>query len=812
MQGAEDNSRKRPASGVPEFGRRRETSSGNVSGTLSVGDHLFYCARLAHRQGDHTNRNEPTREALQLAVELSPTPMMLVNSAGTIVHANAPLAQLGGWSHAELIGRSVDSLVPERMRTRHAGLRAEFGAAPSPRLMGVGRELLLRRRDGSDAPVEIGLNPVRTRDESFVLASLVDLRPRRTAERRFEAAVNSSPSGMIMVDRAGAIVLVNREAARLFGYETEELAGRSIELLVPIRSRERHPEWRDGFARDPRSRPMGHGRELYGRRKDGTEVPVEIGLNPVEVEDGVFVLASIVDLTAKRAAERELSESRERFQLIVEGVTDYAIVMLDSGGHIASWNAGAERITGWTADEAIDRHVDLFATPEDSAAGLWREALRIAARDGRYEDETARSRRDGSRFVGHALLTPLADEGARVRGYALLLRDVTERRRLEEHLRQRQKLEAVGTLAGGVAHDFNNILAAVMSYAESLQRSLAGDDARAAEAREIARAAGRGRDLVQQLLDFSRPRARALEARPLGPSVEEAVRFLRSTLPSTIDLVVTIAPDTPAVFVDATQVQQIVTNLATNAAHAMKSNGRIEVATGLVQVDTTISERHPTLERGLHARLCVTDEGPGMPEDVRARVFEPFFTTKPSGEGTGLGLSVVHGIVQGHRGAIEVRSRPGAGTAIEILLPAAPAVTKAEAPAHEAPVAGRGERLLLVDDEPSLGRALAKLLEDYGFSVVFKHSASAALEAFAADPDGFSLVLTDFTMPGTNGLALARELARLRPSLPVLLMSGFPAGLTPESLRDTRVVEVLAKPMTAKELSTAVRRALDGAR
>jgi PAS domain S-box-containing protein len=750
-------------------------------------------------------------DLLHLVAGLSPTPMLVVDDSATILHANDQLAALSGWAIEDLVGRSVDILVPERLRTSHGRLRLAFQESAAPRPMGRGRNLTLLHRDGTEIPVEIGLNPVRAEHGLRVVASLVDLRPRRLAERRFVAAVESSPSGMIMVDGGGRIVLANREAERQFGYSREELIGRPLEMLVPMRSRTAHSGMRDAFQTAPSTRRMGAGRELFGLRKNGSEIPVEIGLNPVETDEGVLVLASIVDLSERRAAERELRETQERFRLLVEGVRDYAIAMLDPGGHVVSWNAGAERITGWKAEEVLHRNFSAFhpRDADDDEMGP-RATLLAAARDGRHEARGWRARKDGSRFLAHVLVTALHAEGEEPRGFALVMRDITRERQLEDQLRQAQKLEAVGTLAGGIAHDFNNILAMIMGYAEVLERRLEGDPERAEDARQILAAAERGRGLVQRLLTYSRPRAENEMPTSLRASVEETMTLVRAALPSTIEVVTRVNEDTPAVFADATQIQQILMNLVTNSAQAMEGGGRIEVDVEPVQVDTTLTARHAGLGQGLHARLRVRDTGGGMPDHVRERVFEPFYTTKPAGIGTGLGLAVVHGIVSGHQGAIEVQSAPGMGTTVEILLPAASDPHAELAAATGESPRGRGEHILVVDDEPQLAAVLGRQLESIGYRVTVHTSGPHALARLRDRVDDVDLVISDLTMPIVTGTMIAREVHALRPGLPVILASGYLEAAADPSSGTPGVTRVLTKPFRVALLAEVVRAALDG--
>jgi hypothetical protein len=493
-------------------------------------------------------------------------------------------------------------------------------------------------------------------------------------------AVELAPAGLLAVEASGTILLANREVERLFGYGREELVGQPVELLVPGRFRAGHPGLRAGFHEDPVARPMGAGRELFGLRKDGTEFPVEIGLNPIPVRGRLLIFASLVD--------------------------------------------------------------------------------------------------------------------------------VSQRQQLEEQLRQSQKLEAIGTIAGGIAHDFNNLLLSVVGHAE-LARANAGADARLREdLDQILKAAERGRDLVQRILTFSRQRQVSRVPLDLTRPLRDALRLLRASLPSTIEIRESLDPQTPPVLSDDTEVHQILMNLATNSGHAMKDGGRLDVRLTPFPIDEEFTRRHPEARPGLHARLTVEDDGEGMSLEVARRAFEPFYTTKPPGMGTGLGLSVIRGIVRGAGGIIELASTPGVGTRVDVFLPA---VESGPLQAGESVVRVGGPqpgRILLVDDEDVLAALQRRRLEDSGYQVTMHTSSEAALADFRARPEAFDLLITDNTMPRLTGMALARAIHALRPKLPVLMISGVLETDDPEVLRSRGITAVLQKPHTAQQLEDAVRSAL----
>ena len=625
--------------------------------------------------------------------------------------------------------------------------------------------------------------------------------PSASLRARFEMASGLSPAGMVMVDARGLIVAVNGRLAELLGYAEPELVGRSIDVLVPERSRDRHAGDREAFAASPSSRAMGAGRDLHALRKDGTEVPVEIALHSVSEPEGSFVIGTVVDISARKAVERALRESEERFRLLVDGVRDYAVVMLDPHGVIASWNAGAKRITGYSADEMVGRQIQAIYSDEDRSIGRPAQTLRLAAAEGRHETEGWRVRKDGSRFLAHTVMTAMLDENRRLRGFAKVLQDVTDQRRLEEQLRQAQKMEAIGTLAGGIAHDFNNILGAIVGYGEIVREGIGDGGATRDDVDQILRAAERGRQLVARIMTFSRRKEQVRAPTNLTEPVVEAIGLMRSSLPATIAITHAIDPATPPVLADATQIHQVVMNLATNAAHAMaEGGGSLTVTLAPFRADEPFMAAHPSLRRAVYARLTIADTGAGIPPDVLARVFDPFFTTKAPGAGTGLGLSVVHGIVEAHAGAIDVRSEPGQGTTFDVYCPGIEVEpAHAERPVASAP-RGAGQSVLVVDDEVVLTELARRQLERLGYRVTTFNSSPTALAAFERDPGGFDVVVTDNTMPQITGLGLAQRMVKVRPDVRIVLVTGLGEICPPEEMRAAGIRRLLVKPISGRVL------------
>ncbi len=509
-----------------------------------------------------------------------------------------------------------------------------------------------------------------------------------------------------------------------------------------------------------------------------------------------------------------LFTEEQRYRLLVESVADYAIYMLDRDGYVATWNPGAQRFKGYTAQEIIGKHFSRFYTDEDRAAGVPKQALEIAARDGRFEREGWRVRRDGSRFWAHVVIDPIRDADGSLLGFAKITRDHTERMEAQaaleqarEALFQSQKMQAVGQLTGGVAHDFNNLLMAVLGSLEIVQRRIAPDPRITPFLENAVEGARRGAALTQRMLSFARRQELDLQPVDLGALVHGMKELMERSLDPTITIETRFPMALPRVTADPHHLEAALLNLVVNARDAMPSGGSIVISAELANLGAD----DPTkLDPGAYVCLSVEDTGEGMDEETLERATEPFFTTKGVGKGTGLGLSVIHGMAEQLHGRLLIESRSGAGTKVKICIPAAGSEEPHSAPAQD-PRAAEGDAspakkalvVLAVDDDALVLMNTAAMLEDLGHTVIEAASGSAALEAFMEHGE-IDLVITDHAMPRMTGSQLADFLRSERPDLPVIMATGY-AELPPGA--DTTLPR-LCKPFSEQQLAEAIARVL----
>ncbi len=531
---------------------------------------------------------------------------------------------------------------------------------------------------------------------------------------------------------------------------------------------------------------------------------------------GVGVLITAIAHRYAMRAEQDARRSEQQFRLLVDGVIDYAIYMMNPKGYIQSWNSGAERIKGYTADEIIGQHFSRFYTDEDRNAGIPARALEIAERDGKYEAEGWRLRKDGTRLFASVVIDALRDDAGRLIGFAKITRDVTERLQHQQALletqaalAQSQKMDALGQLSGGVAHDFNNLLQVIKNGVELLQRRLTGVDNDVGRYLEmIRRNVDRAASLTQRLLAFSR--RQPLQPQPINPNrlVSDMTELLHSALGESIALETVLGSGTWAISVDPNQLETTLLNLALNARDAMPNGGKLTIETSNAYLDEAYAAVHEEVKAGQYAMIAVSDTGVGMTKEVAAQAFDPFFTTKESGQGTGLGLSQVYGFIKQSGGHIKIYSEVGEGTTVKLYLPRLPraVVDMPREPdvLHEVPASGT---VLVVEDDDDVRTFTAELLRDLGYRVLIAcdaHEALALLEKEHVD-----LLFTDVGLPdGVNGRQLADKATERWPSLKVLYTTGYARNAIVHHGRLDPGVEVILKPFTQAGLAKKVRRIL----
>ena len=600
-----------------------------------------------------------------------------------------------------------------------------------------------------------------------------------------------------MLSPSGEVVSWNQGAQNFKGYAPHEIIGEHFSRFYTEEDRAR------GVPAQALETARTKGKfeaEGWRVRKDGSRFWASVVLDPIRDDAGELVGFTKItrDITEKRKAQEALRLSEERFRMLVQGVTDYAIYMLSPEGVITNWNSGARRIKGYDDDEVIGTHFSRFYIDEDLRKGLPANALRAAAEHGRFESEGWRTRKDGTRFWAHVVIDSIRDDQGGLLGFAKVTRDITERKQAAEQLEQTrealfrsQKLEAIGKLTGGVAHDFNNLLNVVTNGLSMVRQRITDPDTlRLLDSME--QATSRGSALTQQLLSFARQQPLRPEPRDVARVIAAFESVLRRASRSAVQFEVHVPARLPPIMVDATQFETALLNLVVNARDATPDGGRITVSAGLRDLR---ANQVGALPAGRYVAVTVQDTGTGMPVDVVARAVEPFFTTKPTGKGTGLGLSQVYGLAQQSQGDLVIDSTPGEGSALTMLFPALDAHDDKEEPRAEGT-----EKVLVVDDQPEVLSMVAEIFRTLGFEVLTAGDGRSALNTLRREPD-VQLLFTDVVMPGMTGVQLARQVRDDFPSLKVLLASGYP----PPDVGNLSEFEFLPKPFSMADVARKLR-------
>ncbi|MGA9392374.1 MAG: PAS domain S-box protein [Candidatus Sulfotelmatobacter sp.] len=627
------------------------------------------------------------------------------------------------------------------------------------------------------------------------------------------------PDAIVAVDRDGTIKQINSQAEELFGYHQGELIGQKVEILVPDSYRRQHHEHRENFAGTPRTRRMGADLDLYGRRRDGSTFPVEISLSPVSTETGVFVLSAIRDISdRKRIAEElrraneelhrrtaeQLGEYRSRLASIVDSSED-AILSKDLTGTVTSWNRGAERMYGYTAQEIVGKHISMLA-PSDRADEVTKILQKIVEGETVDHYESVRLTKDGRQLDVSLSVSPLTNAIGEIVGASVIARDITVQKRAEAQLRQSQKMEAIGRLAGGVAHDFNNVLGIINACSEFLRDRIDSAAEASVYVENIRKAIERGTALTRQLLTFSRTSAIRPQILDLNDRLKDIGKLLRPLLGDDIEVLIVSRSMAAVIEADPGQLDQVVVNLAVNARDAMPRGGKFILETGAAQFDEAFAAQHQAMSAGKYVQLAVSDTGHGMDETTVSHIFEPFFTTKAPGKGTGLGLATVYGIVKQSAGHIFVYSEPGHGTTFKIYLPDAEQKIGMGSKADTETVSPKqhGKTILLVEDDEIMRNLTRQLLQEHGYTVVEADDGKAALNYLESNRVPIDLLLTDVVMRHMSGPELAERLQTSHPTLKVAYMSGYTGELMANREMLKPGATLLEKPFTRAALLNTV--------
>jgi PAS domain S-box-containing protein len=749
-------------------------------------------------------------ERFRRVVEAVTNAIIMIAADGTIEMVNAQAEAIFGYTRAELLGRPIEVLLPEHYHAHHPGQRNAFFAEPQARLMGAGRDLNAVRKDGREFPVEIGLSPIETADGPKVLASVIDITARRQAQRTqayFAAIVESTADAIIAKDLNGVVTSWNKAAELIFGYSASEMVGEPITRLLPA---DRLDEENGILARVRRGERIDR-LETVRRRKDGIEFPVSVTISPILGSSGEIIGASKIarDITERNRMEDNLRASEGRFRSIFGAVGEGIFISSPTGIFTGVNEAGCSMF-GYTSDELIGGDIQMISSgvpPYSQHEAIeWAEKAIATGRPQRFDWQC--KAKDGRLFWAEVSIRFASISGQNV--VLAVVRDVTERQAIEGQLRQAQKMEAIGNLTGGMAHDFNNMLGVVVGNLDLARERLGDDEDLREMVGEALEAAWRGADLTRRLLAFARRQPLRPARIEVNALVSDTVRLLHRLLGEDTEVSLELGADIWPVMADPAQLEASLANLSTNARDAMPTGGRLIIATANRSLDADYAATHADVTPGDFVMIEVSDTGTGMSAETMTQIFEPFFTTKEQGKGTGLGLSMVFGFLKQSGGHVSVYSEVGQGTTFRLYLPRA----TAEGVAHEAedarPIArGAGETVLVVEDNIGMRRVALRQLSELGYRVLDCDRAAAALEVLQRE--SVDLLFSDIVMPGgLDGVELARIAQERWPALKIVLTSGFPQARVEGNGGLPGGLNLLSKPYHKEELAAALRAALDG--
>ncbi len=637
-------------------------------------------------------------------------------------------------------------------------------------------------------------------------------RSKQWSEARYRAILESAVDGIVTCDEAGIIDSANPSAEKMFGYTADELIGCNVNILMPPPYRQEHDGHIARYRETGEKKIIGIEREAVGQRRDGSVFPLDLAISEVFLGDSRSFVGLLRDVTERKDVEEALRRERDFAESLAE-TARIIVLVLDTEGRIVRFNPYMEKVSGYRLEEVKGKLWFPTFLPERDQKRIGKAFLQAVEALPSSAVTNAIVTKNGDERLIEWHTTTLQDAGGEVAGVLSVGQDITERVHLESQLRQAQKMEAIGRLAGGVAHDFNTLLGSIFGYSEMVLDSLPEDHPQRRAIEQIHRGAERGAALTRQLLAFSRRQVLQPRLLDLNVVITEMREMLRRLTTEDIELVFDLEERIGRVKVDAGQIEQVIMNLIVNSADALPQSGRITLETANLDIDAGHAERGAVLVAGRYVTLSVTDNGCGMDADTKNHAFEPFFTTKEQGKGTGLGLSTVYGIVRQSGGGVSIDSQPGEGTCVKIYL------LRSEETAEKAPsesakdTPDRGsETILLVEDDEMFLELTTEVLESQGYTVLPANTPTEAQAISSRHLEPIHLLVTDMVMPEMTGSVLARRLATERPHLAVLLMSGYSDEILEERSAADSDRAFIQKPFRTKDLARTVRDLLDAVR